>query len=173
MRELCFYHFTTAAAWEKIRHEGLRPHRPMADRFMRKGLPEQAYREASYGLTEPMIEQWKQYRRGKILRELFRFVARHDPDAKDLAVLKIDMSGEENVHAADYFPNLSLMTYDANGDRNKNKYFSIKLRYARSIIPLSEYSDELELTLPEVICHSHIPASRISLAGNIIIPGRK
>lgn len=77
-----------------------------------------------------------------------------------IVLLEVSVEPEDEVYVADWGVHLDK---DYKGTRGTpHKILSrVKSAYADSLIPLSEYSDDMNYTLPEVVCFSEIPFNRI------------
>ena len=173
-----FYHFTSLSAFREIQRKKIvRPRR----RMLALGTPCASDKKclanegAIFGVLDPDAPEWWQNEFGAdqpLMETVLKDIDTGrlaDGDEEQIVVLKIDLAPEDHVYIADWGVHLAEDYYGTSFNHRtktpntpKEVVARVKGQYADSLVPIEEYNPSLSYAVPEVVCFSEIPASRVT-----------
>lgn len=162
-----FYHytayenFTSMMEGRNFGKRGLLPVRrflplPLADEF---NLPEKASDGVITGLLEPMPKSWLMRGHTKDQGLLEKIITNMNTYSGAIALLRVTAEESSDIYVADHSPHLNSVAGILEEYRK-----TMKQQYWNSLVPFSDYIKNPCYLLPEVLCFSPVPESRIRLA---------
>lgn len=158
-----FFHYTSKKAFNKISKDGvMKLGLPMIRH--RSYLPKKfafASQKAIFGTTQADDPKWgaEEYNIGSPVIDTVLQDIRTGYTEK-IALLKINTDGIKNVFVADWGAHLA-MDYMGVRSTPTDVLKRVKQQYADSLIPIDDYSENMNYRLPEVVCFSEIPKDNI------------
>lgn len=171
MKHSYFFHYTNKRALSSIfddasRDNGLQPSVRFINLDHGKNLPSKAHAGAIWGMLSPrpkgMLENDWGTERGLLRGFLQRARDRFEPTY----LVRAYIDPQDDIYIADFGPHLDD-AFRGTAMKDKSIVYQTKRAYWDSLVPLRDYDETMNYTVPEVICFNAIPKDRLEIVDAI------